>query len=55
MSLHNLVTINIKEYFVSAHNNNITGFCRVDTSVLMDYIRTKYVTVLPKNLQENDI
>ena len=54
-ALRNLITSNIKESFVLAHNNIITGFCLVDPIVLMDYIRTNYGTVLPKKLQDNEI
>ena len=49
-ALRNLITTNIEESFVSAHKNSITGFCLVDTNVLMDYIQTNYGTVLPKQL-----
>ena len=54
-ALCNLITTNIEEFFVSAHNNIITGFRLVGPIVLMDYIQTNYWTVLPKKLQENEI
>ena len=53
-ALCNPITRNIKEYFVSAHNNIITGFHLVNTIVLMEYIQTNYRTDLMKKLQEND-
>ena len=40
--LRNLITTNIEESVVSAHNNSITGFCLVGTIVLMDYTQTNY-------------
>ena len=55
MALCNLITSNIKESFVSAHNNSITGFHLVDPIVLMEYIRTNYGTILAKKLQDNEI
>ena len=54
-ALRNLITSNIKEYFVLAHNNSITGLSLVDPIFLMDYIRTNYGTVFPNKVQENDI
>ena len=45
----------MEESVVSAHNNRINGFCLVDNIVIMDYIQTNYGTVLPKQLQENEI
>ena len=38
MALRNLITTNIKESFVPANNNSITGFCIVDPTILMGYI-----------------
>ena len=55
MALHNLITTNIDESFVSAHNNSINGFLLFNTISRMDYIRINYGTVLPKQLQDNDI
>ena len=54
-ALRNLITTNIEESFVSAHNNSITGFRLVGPIVLMDYIQTNYWTVLPKQLRENEV
>ena len=54
-ALCNLITRNNKESFVSEHNNGITGFHLSNTIFLMDYIQTNYRTVLPKQLQENEI
>ena len=55
MALRNLITTNIKESFVPANKNSITGFCIVGHIALMDYIRTNYGTVTPKKLQDNEI
>ena len=38
MALPNLITTNIEESFVSAHNSSITGFCLVGPILPMDYI-----------------
>ena len=54
-AIRNLITSNTEESFVSKNNNRITGFRIVDPFVLMDYTRTNYGSVLPKQLQENDI
>ena len=54
-ALHSLVTSNIKESFVLAHNNRITEFRLFDPIFLMENIQTNYVTVLPRQLQENEI
>ena len=54
-ALCNVMTSNIYKYFVSLHNNSITGFCLVDPIVLTNYTRTNYVTVLSKKLQENEM
>ena len=54
-ALRNLITSNIKESFVLAHNNRITEFRLFDPIFLMENIQTNYVTVLLKQLQENGI
>ena len=55
MTLRNLITRNIEEYFVSAHKNIITGFRLVGPMLLMDYIQSNHGTVLTKQLQDNEI
>ena len=47
-ALRNLITTKIVESFVSEHNNSITGFFLDNTIFRMAYIRTNYVTVIPK-------
>ena len=54
-ALRNLITSNIKEFFLLAYNNSITGFCLVGIIFLMNYIRINYRHVLPKHQQDNDI
>ena len=53
--LRNLFTTNTKKSFVSAHKNSIIGFCLVNTIVVMDYIQTNYITVIPKQVQDNKV
>ena len=50
MALNNLITNNIEEYCVSAHNNSKKGFHTLYPIIIMDYIWTNYETVLLKQL-----